>query len=115
MIGRIHGVLLEKNPPQILVDVHGVGYEIDVPMSTFYNLPDVGREVTLLTHFIVREDAQLLLAAIDGAKGLYGAQDEELLGIVNEEAGRFFAGDCTAEQCAAVIQDRVSIYINERR
>lgn len=62
-----------------------------------------------------REDAQLLLAAIDGAKGLYGAQDEELLGIVNEEAGRFFAGDCTAEQCAAVIQDRVSIYINERR
>ncbi len=60
MIGRIHGVLLEKNPPQILVDVHGVGYEIDVPMSTFYNLPDVGREVTLLTHFIVREDAQLL-------------------------------------------------------
>lgn len=62
-----------------------------------------------------REDAQLLLAAIDGAKGLYGTQDEELLGIVNEEAGRFFAGDCTAEQCAAVIQDRVSIYINERR
>lgn len=60
-------------------------------------------------------DAQLLLAAIDGAKGLYGAQDEELLGIVNEEAGRFFAGDCTAEQCAAVIQDRASIYINERR
>lgn len=60
MIGRIHGVLQEKNPPQILVDVHGVGYEIDVPMSTFYNLPDVGREVTLLTHFIVREDAQLL-------------------------------------------------------
>ena len=54
-------------------------------------------------------------AAIDGAKGLYGAQDEELLGIVNEEAGRFFAGDCTAEQCAAVIQDRASIYINERR
>lgn len=60
MIGRIQGKLLEKNPPQILVDVHGVGYEIDVPMSTFYNLPDVGQEVTLLTHFIVREDAQLL-------------------------------------------------------
>lgn len=60
MIGRIHGKLLEKNPPQILVDVHGVGYEIDVPMSTFYNLPDIGQEVTLLTHFVVREDAQLL-------------------------------------------------------
>ncbi len=60
MIGRIRGTLLEKNPPEILVDVHGVGYEINVPMSTFYNLPDVGQEVTLLTHFIVREDAQLL-------------------------------------------------------
>lgn len=60
MIGRIQGKLLEKNPPQILVDVHGVGYEIDVPMSTFYNLPDIGQEITLLTHFIVREDAQLL-------------------------------------------------------
>ena len=60
MIRRIQGTLLEKNPPQILVDVHGVGYEIDVPMSTFYNLPDVGQQVTLLTHFVVREDAQLL-------------------------------------------------------
>lgn len=60
MIGRIQGKLLEKNPPQILVDVHGVGYEIEVPMSTFYNLPDIGQEVTLLTHFVVREDAQLL-------------------------------------------------------
>ena len=60
MIGRIQGKLIETNPPHILVDVHGVGYEIDVPMSTFYNLPPVGQEVTLLTHFIVREDAQLL-------------------------------------------------------
>ncbi len=60
MIGRIQGRLLEKNPPQILVDVHGVGYEIDVPMSTFYNLPGVGEDVVLLTHFVVREDAQLL-------------------------------------------------------
>ena len=60
MIGRIRGTLLEKNPPEILVDVHGVGYEINVPMSTFYNLPDVGQEITLLTHFIVREDALLL-------------------------------------------------------
>lgn len=60
MISRIQGKLLETNPPHILVDVHGVGYEIDVPMSTFYNLPPVGQEVTLLTHFIVREDAQLL-------------------------------------------------------
>ena len=60
MIGRLTGVLLEKNPPQVVVDVHGVGYEVDVPMSTFYNLPGSGERVTLLTHFIVREDGQFL-------------------------------------------------------
>ena len=60
MIGRLHGPLVEKNPPQIIVDCNGVGYEVSVPMSTFYNLPALGEKVTLLTHFIVREDAQLL-------------------------------------------------------
>lgn len=60
MIGRLSGILAEKNPPQILVDVGGVGYLVDVPMSTFYNLPAAGGKVTLLTHFIVREDAQIL-------------------------------------------------------
>ena len=60
MIGRITGTLAEKAPPMVLVDVGGVGYEIDVPMSTFYNLPGLGERVTLLTHFVVREDAQLL-------------------------------------------------------
>ena len=60
MIGRIAGVLLEKTPPQILVEAAGVGYEIEVPMSTFYNLPAPGAQVVLLTHFVVREDAHLL-------------------------------------------------------
>jgi Holliday junction DNA helicase RuvA len=60
MIGRLTGVLLEKNPPQILIDVHGVGYEVEVPMSTFYNLPQTGERVVLHTQFVVREDAQLL-------------------------------------------------------
>ena len=60
MIGRLRGLLAEKNPPQVLVDCHGVGYEVDVPMSTFYNLPETGQAVTLLTHFVVREDAQIL-------------------------------------------------------
>jgi len=60
MIGRLNGVLLEKTPPLVLVDVNGVGYECEVPMSTFYNLPAVGDKVVLLTQFIVREDAQLL-------------------------------------------------------
>lgn len=60
MIGRLTGVLLEKNPPSLLLDVQGVGYEIDVPMSTFYGLPATGERVELHTHFVVREDAQLL-------------------------------------------------------
>ncbi|AGH83052.1 Holliday junction branch migration protein RuvA [Ralstonia nicotianae] len=60
MIGRIAGTLIEKNPPHLLVDCHGVGYEIDVPMSTFYNLPATGEKVALLTQQIVREDAHLL-------------------------------------------------------
>ena len=60
MIGRIRGTLAEKNPPAILVDVHGIGYEVDVPMSTFYGLPECGQAVTLFTHFAVREDGQYL-------------------------------------------------------
>jgi Holliday junction DNA helicase RuvA len=60
MIGRLTGVLAEKSPPQLLIDVNGVGYEVDVPMSSFYNLPAIGERVTLLTHFVVREDAQVL-------------------------------------------------------
>lgn len=60
MIGRLSGTLLEKNPPQLLIDCNGVGYEVDVPMSTFYNLPAMGEKVVLLTHMAVREDAHLL-------------------------------------------------------
>ena len=60
MIGKLTGTLLEKNPPEVLLDCHGVGYEVYVPMSTFYNLPALGERVSLLTQFIVREDAQLL-------------------------------------------------------
>ncbi len=60
MIGKLTGTLLEKNPPEVLVDCAGVGYEVQVPMDTFYNLPAVGERVSLLTQFIVREDAQLL-------------------------------------------------------
>jgi Holliday junction DNA helicase RuvA len=68
MIGRIAGVLLEKNPPQLLIDVTGVGYEIEVPMSTFYNLPAIGQSVSLHVHMVVREDAQLLFG--------FGSEDE---------------------------------------
>ncbi len=60
MIGRLSGTLLEKNPPQLLLDVQGVAYEVDVPMSTFYHLPQNGERITLFTHLVVREDAHLL-------------------------------------------------------
>ena len=60
VIGRLAGLLAEKTPPQILIDCQGVGYEVWVPMSSFYQLPALGERVTLLTHFVVREDAQLL-------------------------------------------------------
>lgn len=60
MIGRLRGSLIDKRPPSVMLDVNGVGYEVDVPMSTFYDLPAVSNNVTLLTHLVVREDAQLL-------------------------------------------------------
>lgn len=62
MIGRIKGILLSKQPPELLVDVQGVGYEMEAPMSTFYQLPLIGEEIVLHTHMVVREDAQLLYA-----------------------------------------------------
>ena len=68
MIGRIQGVLVDKNFPQVIVSCHGVGYEIDVPMSTFYPLPRAGEEVTLLTHLVVREDAHLLFGFLTAAE-----------------------------------------------
>ena len=68
MIGRLSGALLEKHPPQILLDVRGVGYEIEVPMSTFYNLPAIGDSLSLHTHLVVREDVHLLYG--------FGTEDE---------------------------------------
>ena len=68
MIGRLSGKLIEKQPPQIIVDVQGLGYELDVPMSTFYNLPGLGETITLFTHLVVREDAHLLYG--------FGSDDE---------------------------------------
>ncbi|WP_100655635.1 Holliday junction branch migration protein RuvA [Alteromonas flava] len=65
MIGRLHGILLVKQPPDILLDVNGVGYEVQLPMTCFYELPSVGEAATIYTHFVVREDAQLLYGFID--------------------------------------------------
>jgi Holliday junction DNA helicase RuvA len=68
VIGRIAGNLIEKNPPQVVIECSGLGYEVDVPMSTFYNLPGLGERVILLTHMVVREDAQLLYGFASGSE-----------------------------------------------
>ncbi|MGL6259797.1 Holliday junction branch migration protein RuvA [Vibrio sp. WXL103] len=60
MIGRLRGILIEKLPPEVLIEVNGIGYEVQMPMSCFYELPNVGEEAIIYTHFVVREDAQLL-------------------------------------------------------
>lgn len=71
MIGRLQGILLNKKPPQLLINVNGIGYEVEAPMSTFYYLPDVNQEVVLYTHFVVREDAQALY-------GFYSESERQL-------------------------------------
>ena len=108
MIGRLQGLLVEKNPPQVLVDCHGVGYDVDVPMSTFYNLPDTGGQVTLLTHFVVREDAQILF-------GFGTAQEREVFrqlikisGVGPRMALSLLSGMSVADLAQAVTQQQTA-------
>ncbi|MDZ4253628.1 MAG: Holliday junction branch migration protein RuvA [Sulfuritalea sp.] len=132
MIGRISGILIEKNPPSITVDVQGLGYEVDVPMSTFYNLPATGEKVALHTHLIVREDGhylygfaspeeraafrQLLKISGIGARTalavLSGMSVKELAQAVTlQEAGRLTKvpgiGKKTAERLLLELRDRL--------
>ena len=102
MIGRLSGTLAEKNPPQILLDVHGIAYEVNVPMSTFYNLPAVGEPVTLFTHLVVREDAHLLFGF--GSESERGAfrQLIKISGIGARTALSVLSGLSVAELAQAV-------------
>jgi Holliday junction DNA helicase RuvA len=136
VIGKISGRLIERRPPQILVDVHGVGYEIDVSMSTFYQLPAVGTDVTLFTHFVVREDAQLLfgfateqerlvfrqLLKISGVGArtalsvLSGLSVEELAGAVaSQDSARLTkvpgVGKKTAERLLLELKDKLDVTV----
>ena len=132
MIGRLTGTLVEKNPPQIVIDVQGIGYEIDVPMSTFYNLPATGEKLNLHTHMIVREDGHFLygfttedertafrqLLKISGVGArialavLSGLSVRELAqAVVMQEAGRLIEipgiGKKTAERLLLELRDRL--------
>jgi Holliday junction DNA helicase RuvA len=137
MIGRLTGTLAEKSPPHLLVDVDGIGYEVDVPMSSFYNLPGLGERVTLLTHFVVREDAQVLfgflthderatfrlLVKISGVGPrtalsiLSGLSVGELAqAVVQQEAGRLVKvpgiGKKTAERLLLELKDKLGDTLN---
>jgi Holliday junction DNA helicase RuvA len=102
MIGRLSGLLLEKNPPQILLDVQGVGYELDVPMSTFYNLPALHEKVILHTHFVVREDAQLLYGFASNEERLAFRQLLKISGVGPKLALSVLSGLSLNDLAAAV-------------
>ena len=102
MIGRITGLLAAKQPPQVLVDVNGIGYEIDVPMSTFYNLPGLGEKVALLTHFVVREDAQLLYGFGNAAEREVFRQLIRIAGVGARTALSILSGLSVAELASAI-------------
>jgi Holliday junction DNA helicase RuvA len=102
MIGRLTGILIEKNPPQITLDVTGVGYEIDVPMSTFYSLPASGETVTLHTHLAVREDAHQLFGFATEAERTAFRQLLKISGVGARIALAVLSGLSVAELAQAV-------------
>ena len=104
MIGRISGLLAEKAPPLVLVDVQGVGYELDVPMSTFCNLPGLGDRVSLLTHFVVREDAQQLFGFLTPAERGAFRELVRISGVGPRTALAILSGLSVAELSQAVTQ-----------
>ncbi|NHZ60939.1 MULTISPECIES: Holliday junction branch migration protein RuvA [Massilia] len=102
MIGRISGVLLEKNPPQLLIDCNGVGYEVDVPMSTYYDLPALGAQVTLFTHQAIREDAHLLFGFGNAAERAVFRQLIKITGVGARTALSILSGMTVNDLAQAV-------------
>lgn len=110
MIGRITGLLLEKHPPLVLVDVNGIGYEIDVPMSTFCKLPDIGKQITLHTHFWVREDMHLLFGFMTEQERVLFRQLTKISGIGARTGLAILSGLSVADLHQAVLsQDGVRL------
>jgi Holliday junction DNA helicase RuvA len=104
MIGRLRGTVAAKSPPQVLLDVQGVGYEVDVPLSTFCALPAVGESVTLLTHFVVREDAQVLFGFLAADEREAFRQLIKISGVGPRTALSLLSGLSVADLTAAVAQ-----------
>ena len=102
MIGRLSGRLLEKTPPQILIEAGGVGYEVDVPMSTFFNLPGIGEPCTLLTHFVVREDGHFLFGFATEAERFAFRQLVKISGVGARTALSLLSGLSVADLAEAI-------------
>jgi Holliday junction DNA helicase RuvA len=102
VIGRLAGVLIDKSPPTVVVDVNGIGYEVDVPMSTFYQLPAVSERVALLTHFVVREDAQQLYGFLTSAERSAFRELIRISGVGARTALSVLSGLSVAELAEAV-------------
>ncbi|ARU32050.1 Holliday junction branch migration protein RuvA [Sulfuriferula sp. AH1] len=109
MIGRITGLLIEKHPPQVVVEAAGVGYEIDVPMSTFYHLPALGERIALHTHLVVREDAQLLYGFGSEAERASFRQLIKISGVGAKMALAVLSGLSAAELAQAVVMQDVGL------
>ncbi|WP_205203467.1 Holliday junction branch migration protein RuvA [Azonexus hydrophilus] len=107
MIGRLSGLLIEKNPPQIVLDVNGVGYELDVPMSTFYNLPALGEKLSLLTHFAVRDDGHFLYGFQSESERFAFRQLLKVSGIGARTALSVLSGLSVNDLAAAVAQQEL--------
>ncbi|MBR7793243.1 Holliday junction branch migration protein RuvA [Undibacterium sp. FT147W] len=107
MIGRIAGTLLEKNPPQLLIDCQGVGYEVDVPMSTFYNLPPLGEKVVLLTHLAIREDAHVLFGFGSAEERATFRQLVKISGVGARTALSILSGMSVADLSQAITMQEV--------
>jgi holliday junction DNA helicase RuvA len=106
MIGRLSGTLAEKTPPNLLVDCNGVGYDVAVPMSSFYNLPGLGESVVLLTHFVVREDAQQLFGFLTEAERATFRELLKISGVGPRTALSILSGLSVAELAQAVAQQQ---------
>ena len=111
MIGKLTGTLEDKNPPQVLLDCHGVGYEVHVPMSTFYNLPELGARVSLLTHFVVREDAQILYGFATQAERAAFRELIKISGVGPRTALSVLSGMSVAELAQAVTMQEAGRFI----
>ncbi len=107
MIGRLTGLLAEKNPPQIVLDVQGVGYELDVPMSTFYNLPENGQKITLLTHLAIREDGHFLYGFLTEAERITFRQVLKISGIGARTALSILSGLSVADLATAIARQEI--------